>query len=107
MTEPSEAAKAARKINNLAREEGDLLSDGHLERIIQRLFDEKDAEIEGLKKDNEALLQTMRENCWQDGDVDEYCVFCDGLNGIHKPDCLTNSDWRLKHQLVEATNQEV
>ena len=54
MSEPSEVAKAAKKINYLAGEvEGDLLN-GHLERIIQRLLDErdagKDAEIERLKK---------------------------------------------------------
>ncbi len=45
----TEAARAAIEINIKARESEDLLSDGHLESIIQRLLDERDLEIERLK----------------------------------------------------------
>lgn len=54
----------------------------------QRKVAELESQLAVVTADSTALLNSMKQNCFQPGDLHDVCIFCDVYSPRHDPDCI-------------------
>lgn len=56
--------------------------------LLRRDKAELESQLAEATTDNAALLEAMKRNCFQPGDVNDVCIFCEAWSPWHGPACI-------------------